>query len=181
MTTTDSEPLTTDGVFELLSNHRRRMVLFCLRQRGGSVGMNELAEQMAAMENNVPVSDLTSQQRKRVYVSLYQTHLPKMADMNIIEYNEEEGVVRLTDQTDEIDKYLTSTDQSTYPWEFHYLGLAVSGGTVLLLSFFSVSVFGAIPILWLSIGLLILFAASAIGQYWYSQTREEPIPVELSQ
>lgn len=181
MSTSDAEPLTPDGVFELLSNHRRRMVLYYLRQCGGSVGMKELAGQIAAMENDVPVSELTSQQRKRVYVSLYQTHLPKMADMNTIEYDKEEGVVRLTERTDEIDRYLTTTEESTYSWKFHYLVLIVGGGTVLLLSLLGISFFDAISTLWVSIGLLVVVVVSVMGQYWCVQRREETIPIELSQ
>lgn len=180
MSESDSESLTPDGVFELLSNHRRRMVLYYLRQSGGSVGMKELAGKIAAMENEVPVSELTSQQRKRVYVSLYQTHLPKMADMGTIDYNKEEGIVRVTERTDEIDRYLTAPDQSTYPWKLHYLVLGVGGVVALLLSLLTISVFGAISTLWVSAGLLIVFAISAVGQYWYTQNRDERIPIELS-
>jgi hypothetical protein len=181
MSTPDTESLTPDDVFELLSNQRRRMVLYYLRQSGGSIGMKELAGQIAAMENEIPSGDLTSQQRKRVYVSLYQTHLPKMAEMNTIEYDKEEGIVSLTDQTDEIDSYLTTPEQSTYPWKFHYLVIAIGGGTALFLSLLTVSIFDAISTLWVSAGLFVMFAVSAIGQYWYVQNRETKIPVELSQ
>ncbi|WP_231741192.1 hypothetical protein [Halorubrum sp. CBA1125] len=128
MSSSDTESLTPDSVFELLSNHRRRMVLYYLRRNGGSVGMQELAKQIASMENDVPADELTSQQRKRVYVSLYQTHLPKMAEMDTIDYDKESGIVRLTERADDIDEYLTTNDRSTYPWTFHYLLLVIAGG-----------------------------------------------------
>lgn len=157
------------------------MVLYYLRQSGGSVGVKELAGQIAAVENDIPTSELTSQQRKRVYVSLYQTHLPKMAKMNTIEYDKDSGIVSLTDQTDEVDRYLTTPEVSTYPWKFHYFVLAVGGASALLLSVLTVSVFDAISTLWLSSVLLVVFAASAFGQYWYVQNQESNVPVELSQ
>lgn len=181
MSTSDSESLTPDEVFELLSNQRRRMVLYYLRQSGGTVGMKELAGQIAAMENDIPMSELSSQQRKRVYVSLYQTHLPKMAEMSTIEYDKDSGIVSLTDQSDELDRYLTTPEQSSYPWKFHYLLLAVGGGAALLLSLLTVSVFDAVSTLWVSGGLFLLFAISAIGQYLYVQNQEESVPIELSQ
>lgn len=181
MATPDSESLTPDDVFELLSNQRRRMVLYYLRQSSGSVEVKELAGQIATMENEIPKSELTSQQRKRVYVSLYQTHLPRMADMNTIEYDKDSGIVSLTDQTDEVDRYLTTPEQSTYPWKFHYLVLTVGGGTALLLSLLSTSIFDAISTLWVSAGLLVLFAVSTIGQYWYVENQEASVPIELGQ
>lgn len=156
------------------------MVLKYLRQGGGSVGMKELAGQIAAMENDVPISELTSQQRKRVYVSLYQTHLPKMAEMGAIEYNKEEGIVRDTEQTDEIDRYLTTPEQSTYPWKVHYLVLGISGGVALLLSLLTIPVFGALSMLWVSAGILMMFAISAASHYWFVQQRAEHIPIELN-
>lgn len=157
------------------------MVLYYLRQSGGSVEVKELAGQIATVENDIPKSELTSQQRKRVYVSLYQTHLPKMAKMNTIEYDKDGGIVSLTDQTDEVDRYLTTPEVSTYPWKFHYLVLAVGGATALSLSLLTVSIFDAISTLWLSTALLVVFAASAFGQYWYVQNQEASVPVELSQ
>lgn len=181
MSSADPEPLTPDSVFELLSNHRRRMVLYCLRTSGGSIDMQDLAEQIASMENDVPAEELTSQQRKRVYVSLYQTHLPKMAEMGAVEYDKDGGVVQLTDRTDEIDKYLTTRDRSTYPWAFHYLLLAVGGAIAVAFAALNFPVFGGVPILALCGVVLVALAGSAVGQYRYVQRREETIPVELSQ
>ena len=101
-----------DTVFEILSNRRRRLVLYYLREHGGMATMNELSENIAALENDVPVADLTSQQRKRVYVSLYQTHLTKLEETGMIEYDRDEGEVRLTDRADEVDRKSTRLNSS---------------------------------------------------------------------
>ncbi|GAA0534724.1 hypothetical protein ABNG02_08620 [Halorubrum ejinorense] len=181
MSSAETEPLTPDGVFELLSNHRRRMVLYYLRTNGGSVDMQELATEIASMENDVPVDELTSQQRKRVYVSLYQTHLPKMAEMNTIEYDKDSGVVRLAERADDIDEYLTTDDRTTYPWRFHYFLLTVVGATALSLSALNVAVFGAVSLLVVGVATLVALVASIVGQYWRMQNDTEQVPVELSQ
>jgi hypothetical protein len=157
------------------------MVLYYLRRNGGSVGMQELAKQIASMENEVPTDELTSQQRKRVYVSLYQTHLPKMAEMGTIDYDKDTGIVRLTERADDIDEYLTTNDRSTYPWTFHYLLLVIAGAIALSLSALDVPVFDAVPTPVLGAGILVIFVASAVGQYWQTQNGEEEIPIELSQ
>ncbi|WP_142986022.1 DUF7344 domain-containing protein [Halorubrum cibi] len=173
--------LTPDSVFELLSNHRRRMVLYYLRRSGESIGIQQLAARIASVENDVPVDELTSQQRKRVYVSLYQTHLPKMAEMDTIEYDKESGTVRLTERADDIDAYLTTSDRQTYPWRFHYLLLAIAATTVLISSALNVPVFDVVPTSVLVACVLVAVAGSVVGQYWQIQNREEEIPIELTQ
>ena len=174
-----SSEISTDIVFEILSNTRRRMVLYYLRESGGSATVQELAEQIAALENDVEVEDLQSQQRKRVYVSLYQTHIPKLESTGIIEYDDSRGIVYLTDRAMEIDTYLTPTTESTYPWQVHYLVLAGIGGLLFVLSSAGVPVIAAIPTLALGIALMVAFALSAIAQYWQYKQQQQEIPVEL--
>lgn len=177
----DSEPLVPDEIFEILSNHRRRMVLYYLRQHGNSAAVKELAEEIAAMENEVAVEDVTSEQRKRVYVSLYQTHLPMMADLNVIDYDKEAGAVRLADHTQNIDKHLSSEPESTYPWTAHYAVLLAVGGIIMALSAAGTPVFESIPILPLGIAVLLSIGVSALVQYWASRKRNAVIPQELRQ
>lgn len=171
--------LSPDLVFEILSNTRRRMVLYYLRQLGGSATVKQLAGEIAALENDTSVDDLTRQQRKRVYVSLYQTHLPKLEETGIIEYDDDEGEVRLTDRAVEIDTYLTPTAESSHPWQLHYLVLAVGGGLLLGLSALGVPGIAAIPTLGLGIALMGGFAISAVVQYWRYRQRQRELPEEL--
>jgi len=83
---TDPPPLQHlpyDTVFDLLSNERRRFTLRYLDEHGsGSLG--ELAEILAARENDKPRERITSQERKRTYVGLYQCHFPKLEDAGVI-------------------------------------------------------------------------------------------------
>ena len=180
MSAPDSEELTPDDIFEILSNHRRRMVLYYLRRTGGTADVTELAGEIASMENDVPVEDLTSQQRKRVYVSLYQTHLPKMTQMNAIEYDKDAGTVRLTDRTNNIDRYLSGSEQVTYPWRFHYLALGVVGVVLLSLSAAGAPVLGSASLLWLGLGTFAMFAVSATVQF-FIRRQDDSVPFELSQ
>ena len=53
MSTKSSQKLSPDVVFEILSSRRRRMVLYLLRQRGDTATVNELAEEIASLENDV--------------------------------------------------------------------------------------------------------------------------------
>ena len=83
-----------DVVFDILKNERRRQALHFLREHP-TTDLSDLAEHVAALENDKPIRDLTSSERKRVYVGLYQCHLPKMDDAGVIDYNRSRGTIEL--------------------------------------------------------------------------------------
>jgi hypothetical protein len=87
-----------DDIFHLLQNSRRRDVLAYLEETEQTT-LRELAEHIAASENGVSVAGLRSAQRKRVYISLYQTHLPKLAAHGVIDYDKSRGTVALRDDS----------------------------------------------------------------------------------
>lgn len=181
MSMESSQKLSPDVVFEILSSRRRRMVLYLLRQRGNEATVNELAEEIAALENDVPVEELTSQQQKRVYVSLYQTHLPKLDQTGIIDYDADEGTVTLTSKANEMDTYLTQSPVSTYPWKLHYAAITALSGLLMVLWLLSVPVVSALSFVWIATAALVAFVISGGIHYWqYRQTQQE-IPVELEQ
>lgn len=172
----ESEVLTSDDIFEILSNHRRRMVLYHLQEAATPLAVNELAEHVAAMENEISVDDLTSQQRKRVYVSLYQTHLPKMAQMGLIDYDQEEGMVALTSRTADINRYLGEGQESKRPWRFAALALGALVVAFGVIAVLDTSIDEAVIIL--TAGATILLATIGL-QYWRYQGRDGRPPEEL--
>lgn len=141
---TESGSLTQERVFSLLSSRRRRLAIQQLDECGGSAEVGTLAELVAARENDVPREELDYQQRKRVYTSLHQTHLPKLADADLIEYDRAEAVVSFTDRAVELRPYL-DVESAAVEWWRRYIGL--SGLSVGLLFVASVDVppFAAVP------------------------------------
>ncbi|QLG60538.1 DUF7344 domain-containing protein [Halorarum salinum] len=87
--------LSRGRVFELLSAERRCEILEKLDEEGGSTTIGELAEHIASKENGTDPGHLSSDQRKRVYIGLYQCHLPKLDDANVIDYDRDRGDVEL--------------------------------------------------------------------------------------
>jgi len=174
----EQEELTQDVVFDILSSSRRRYVLFYLRQADEPVELNDLAEHVAAWENELPVEELSDQQRKRVYVSLYQTHIPKLDSIGLVDYDQESGLVELTDRALEIDSYL-SVSTSTIPWQQFYLGLALVSAAMLTLVWLGVGPFGAIPEVVVGVGITVGFAVSAIAHYLYRRQERRRVPKEL--
>ena len=99
-------PLALDDVFHVLQNERRRQVLYHLREADGTVEMREVAEHIAAWENDTTVEELYSDQRQRVYIALYQSHLPKLDELGIVEYDQARGTVEPTDRLDSVIDHL---------------------------------------------------------------------------
>lgn len=77
-----------DRRFEILSDRRRRFVLLALAEENGSYTLRDLAERVVAWEEEKPHREVTEGERKRVSVSLYHVHLPKLSDAGIVEFTE---------------------------------------------------------------------------------------------
>jgi DNA-binding transcriptional ArsR family regulator len=157
-----------DELFQILSNSRRRYIIYYLSQEGNELSLKELATKIAAVESGVPESDITSEERQRVYISLYQTHLPKLEDADIVTYDENERTVALTDDVldsgffwmDDVD------EEEPTSWLRYYLALsAVSwvlvGGVWLSLPLFSLLGWRGVALV-VSLGLL----AVVVAQYF---------------
>lgn len=87
-----------DTIFMILRSSRRRLLLHYLEQSDGTRTRGELARYVAAAEENVEMSQVTTTDRKRVYVSLHQTHLPTMDDVGIIDYDKDRGTIELREE-----------------------------------------------------------------------------------
>lgn len=81
--------LSQDVAFDLLSNSRRRKVIREVESTGAPLDLDYLSEVIAMMETGAASrEDVSYRARKRVYVSLYQTHLPKLDDWDVIRFGE---------------------------------------------------------------------------------------------
>ncbi len=115
--------LSKDEIFEILRNKRRRYLLHYLQTYDAPVEIGDLAMRIAAWEYDEPVDAVTADERKRVYTTLQQTHLPKMAEASIVEYDPDRGLVDRTEHTDELTVYLEIVDRNELPWREYYLAL----------------------------------------------------------
>ena len=103
----EEQELSLDEIFELLKNERRREVIkYLLESPDGRATLSDLAELIAAKENDIEIRELSSDQRKRVYVGLYQCHLPKMDDMGVIDFESNRGTVELNSSVAQLQPYL---------------------------------------------------------------------------
>ncbi|MDG5776817.1 hypothetical protein VB773_21910 [Haloarculaceae archaeon H-GB2-1] len=144
------------------------------------VELGELSAKIAAWENDTEVDELTDQERKRVYVSLYQTHIPKLEEVGLIEYEKDSGVVTLTDKATEIDQYLTNDETSAFRWELYYFGLAVVSGLLIVGKLVNVPPFGGIAESTLTVLIVLAFGVSALAHFVLERRRSSTeVPPEL--
>lgn len=77
-------PITTDAVLRLLAERQRRAVLRRLTDAAEPVAVESLAASLATTTSDVA----------GVRIRLRHTHLPKLHDADVIDYDAEDGTVR---------------------------------------------------------------------------------------
>lgn len=163
--------LTEDQIFHLLQNQRRRNVLRYLQGTEGPVRMRDIAEQVAAWEHETTVKALTSNQRQRVYIPLYQSHLPKLDKEGIIDYQQNRGIVERKSRADVLNPYLDADVDTndagdvTDKWDEYYIGATGLAGVVLFGAFLEVPILSVVSGLLLSAIILSMFTFLSISRY----------------
>ena len=173
--------LPRDTVFHILQNERRRLVLEYLQGRDDPVRMCDVAEQVAAWEHDTTVAQLTSKQRQRVYIPLYQNHLTKLDDEGVIDYNQSRGIVERNAAADQFDPYLNAegpdastaseaepTDQGESDdadrWGKYYLGVSVFGTLFVAAKSLGMTAIGALSGVFVSTIVLMAFSILTLAQ-----------------
>jgi hypothetical protein len=159
-------PLSRSNVFDTLSNPRRRCVLHYLKRNDGVATAGEMAATIAAWEDDIPVSAVDSQARKRVYTSLYQVHLPNMDESGFVDYDCRAGSVSLLPRAAELDVHMEIVGENDIPWSQFYLGLSSLFGLVAVLSALSVAPVVAVAAgVWNLVFGALFLATSAVHVY----------------
>lgn len=161
-TTREAREVTT--LFELLSNPRRRTILQAFHEHGDDIeDIHELVDLVAAAEANTPIEQPTDKQKKRIYISLYQTHMPKLADAGVIHYDPDTGTVDPTPRMAQFATYMGWSDYSRIRKPVAYLVLAVLCGLFFTGSVLNVGVLGSLPELVTGIIIIAAFLALTIA------------------
>ena len=156
--TGEQPALEPDDIYHILQTSRRRHVLRYLRSADEPVTLRQLAERIAAWEHETTVENLNSDQRQRVYISLYQTHLPKLDTRGVVDYDKDRGTVESTPLAARFDPYLSGLEESsTDPWPYRYAGTVGCCGLVL-----GAIEGGLLPIPWSVAAVLVVISVAAV-------------------
>ncbi|MDZ5810248.1 hypothetical protein U4E84_02610 [Halorubrum sp. AD140] len=99
-----SEQLSEDRVYDLLSASRRRVLLRYLDRNGGRAPFSDVTRAVAIAEGID--EDAAPSEYKHVYVSLYQSHVPKLADAGVLRHDSESKTLELTARADALFAHL---------------------------------------------------------------------------
>lgn len=176
----DTDRLSKDVIFELLKNRRRRQVLAYLLETEGTVTLGKLAERIAAWENDTEVAALSSDQRKRVYVALYQTHLPKMDDAGIVDYDQDRGLISLADNADLLVMYLDTENHYRDRWDRWYASLSVVGAILVAGVFVGVGPLALAPATAISGLVVAVFLLVSVAHCVVNRRRRRTVDDKLS-
>lgn len=155
--------LTQAELFDVFSNARRRRAVQYLKRQGGTCDLAPLVEQVAAWENDTAPDDVTRTQRRRVYISLYQTHLPMLEDHGIVDWDPDGHEIELLPSEERFEPYLDRHLENQRPWHRLYAAATAVGLVGLGLSWLAVGPLtaGLAPIVALALCLVVLVLAAA--------------------
>ncbi|QSW98323.1 DUF7344 domain-containing protein [Haloterrigena alkaliphila] len=87
-------------VFEMLSHRRRRYALECLREYENPLPLADLADEVAVREHDAPITEIPPEEVRRIYLTLYHTHVPKLAAAEYVDYSQERDTVTLREHSE---------------------------------------------------------------------------------
>jgi len=157
-------------VFTALSNERRRYVIHYLNSNEPNARVRDIAEQLAAWENDIPIGEVTYKQRKRVYTALYQSHLLKLAKSGFIDYDRNRGIVSLADESHQLEVYLEIVSEDEILWSEYYVGLAVVCGLLIFAAWIGTVPFASVSGYAYAAAFSVIFGASGLA-HWAATKR----------
>ncbi|MFW5917096.1 MAG: DUF7344 domain-containing protein [Halorubrum sp.] len=162
-----SDVLPAEQVYTILANERRRQALEQLGSVGGVVTVHELSALVAGHETGE--SPPPKRSRESVYTSLVQTHLPKLEDLGVIEYDRETQTIELSRHARDVSLYTEIVARGGVTWSELYRALGVVSLTVVLAALLGAPLVSAVdPVLWTSL-FLAGFAAAGAYQLWVNR------------
>lgn len=108
--TLPSVALSADDLHHLLRVKRRREAVRYVDDVGES-SISDIADYVTAKETGKELNEITSADRQKVYVGLYQVHIPNLAEHGLLD--EERGAVTPTDQTAAVADIVRCIDDAT--------------------------------------------------------------------
>lgn len=165
-----TKQLEQSDIHDILRNDRRRRIIEILRDTGDTVTVSELSEQIASVETGEtpPPRDV----RKSVYVSLHQTHLPKLDDWGVINYDYRSKELTLLERAQEVEIYMEVVPADDIPWGMYYLGLGVLSLVTLTATRFDLAFLATLGVERWAWFYLLLFTVSATYQTISSNERK---------
>ena len=159
--------LAETDVHQILSNPRRRAALAYLWQSPGTVSLRELSEAIATVESGE--SPAPRALRETIYISLHQTHLPRLHELGVIAYDRDRKAVTALDTAREVAQYMDLTVRWGFTWVEYYRTLGIVALCLVVATLVDLPGFAMLDPLVPATAALALFAGSSAYQLWRSR------------
>lgn len=157
--------LTQNDVFEVLRNRRRRFALHALKRADEPLTVSDLSNRVTAWEQGVDPEEVVHEDRRHVHSALRRTHLPKLDEADVVEYDPDSNVVRPTEAFADLDIYMEVLRGREIPWSMYYVGLAGTAVTLTVAVLFDVPGFTVLTPLSVSVFVVVAFGLSSLVHY----------------
>lgn len=107
-------PLTIDQRYSLLSSRYRRYALYYLTRHETPATLPEIADYVTELEHGVPADEIPDE-RLQVYSRLYHTHVPRLANADVVVYDQENDAVELGPNFPDLEPELRRTMREESP------------------------------------------------------------------
>lgn len=92
-------------IFEVFAHHRRRYALRELHRHERPMALADLADEIAVRENETALTDIPAEEVQQIYLTLYHTHIPKLEDADLVDYDQERDTVAPTEHVECLEQY----------------------------------------------------------------------------
>lgn len=103
-----------DRILTSLQDVHRRYLLYHLQEEGSS-DLETAACCVAARDRGCDPDEVPAELHNRFKTELYHIHLPKLADLNIIDYDARTGAIRVRNPPDKLAEFLALTRDEDDP------------------------------------------------------------------
>ncbi|WP_449405161.1 DUF7344 domain-containing protein [Haloarcula amylovorans] len=116
-------PLPINDRFDLLSSHYRRYTLYSLSLFTLPVSLPRVADAVTELLYEMPADEI-DERRLSVYLTLYHSHIPRLADAEVVTYNQEDDTITLGPNMSHLSPLLEQTLTEEFPQgiKAHLLG-----------------------------------------------------------
>ena len=104
----DSRPVT--DAFRLLGHRYRRHAVRVLGDHRRGLTLADLAEEIARLEYETPVSETDSEKISEIHLSLYHRHVPKLVDGDAARYDQDRDLVAPKDRIETLVEVLDAVE-----------------------------------------------------------------------
>ena len=159
------EPVLSEtDIHDILRNNRRRRVIECLQEHRREVMLRDLAEEIAESETGQAPAPRNI--RDSVYISLHQSHLPKLDAAGVVDYDRDRKAIRLRRFARKVDLYMRVVTRYGVTWASYYRTLGTLSLFLVVLSLTGAPVVAAVdPLVFASLFLAVI-AGSTLYQLW---------------